>query len=77
MTFIFKNALVRKASNNIVKALSSKKLDPSFEKINNEHNEYIRALKKSALNVIIFETLNELITGTSKNSRHAVKCNPL
>jgi len=59
MTFIFKNALVRKASNNIVKALSSKKLDPSFEKINNEHNEYIRALKKSALNVIIFEPLND------------------
>ena len=59
MTIKFQNALVRRANRNIIKALSSKNLQPSFEVINNEHKEYLGALKNSGLNVFILESLND------------------
>ena len=46
MSITFNNALVRKASANIIKAISSKKLKPSFEIIDKEHKDYTDALKK-------------------------------
>jgi len=59
MTIKFQNALVRKTNPNIIRALSSKNLQPSFETINNEHKEYVSALKNSGLNVFILESLND------------------
>ena len=59
MTIKFQNALVRKANPNIIRALSSKNLQPSFEIITNEHKEYVSALKNSGLNVFMLESLND------------------
>ena len=59
MTIKFQNALVRKTNPNIIRALSSKNLQPSFEIINNEHKEYFSALKNSEINVFMLESLND------------------
>ncbi len=59
MTIKFEKALVRKANKNIVGALSSKNLHPSFIKINNEHTHYVKALAHSGLNVSILESLDD------------------
>ena len=60
MTILFNKALVRRTSYNIIKAISSKNLHPSYEEINLEHNKYISALKNSDLNVTILDPLNDI-----------------
>ena len=59
MSIKFKKALVRKVHHNIVRALSSKNLYPSFDKINNEHSQYVKALIDSGLNVSTLESLDD------------------
>jgi len=59
MSIKFQKALVRKANKNIVRALSSRNLHPSFDKIDNEHSQYVKALIDSGLNVSILESLDE------------------
>ena len=59
MTIKFQKALVRKTNKNIVRALSSRNLQPSFDKINNEHSQYVKALIDSGLNVSTLESLDD------------------
>jgi len=59
MSIKFQKALVRKANKNIVRALSSRNLHPSFDKINNEHSQYVKTLIDSGLNVSTLESLDD------------------
>ena len=51
MSYIFKNALVRNPSNCITGAISSRGIKPIYQKVCDEHNEYIKSLVASGINV--------------------------
>ena len=52
MAYNFKNTLVRKPGKSISKAISSMGLIPKYEIVIKEHDNYIKALKDSGVNVI-------------------------
>ena len=57
MSFKFKNALVRKPSKSIIRAISSKDIKPAYQKVCDEHNQYIKSLIASGLNVHVLDAL--------------------
>ena len=59
MTYNFKNIIVRKPNKSIKNALSSKKLNPNFKSILEEHHIYMNALKKINLKINLLEPLEE------------------
>jgi dimethylargininase len=58
MSYLFKNALVRKPGKSILNAISSRGLKPNYQKIITEHQKYINILKFSGVNVIILKSLD-------------------
>ena len=57
MSYKFKNALVRKPSKNIIRAISSRNKKPIFQKICDEHDHYIKSLISSEVHVNILDEL--------------------
>ena len=59
MTYIFKNIIIRKPNKSIEDALSSQNINPLFEKILEEHNNYLKVMKDLNLNVKLLEPLED------------------
>ena len=57
MSYKFKNALVRKPSKSIIKAISSNNINPNYQKICKEHSKYIEALISTKINIHILDEL--------------------
>lgn len=57
MGYIFKNALVRNPSKSITKAISSRGIQPIYQKVCDEHNGYIKSLVASGINVNVLPSL--------------------
>ena len=59
MSYNFKNTLVRKPGKSISKAISSMGLVPKYEIVIKEHENYIKTLKNSGVNVISLAPLED------------------
>lgn len=59
MSFIFKNALVRKPSESISRAISSRGIAPNYLKVCEEHKKYVEALNLCGLEVNILGSLED------------------
>ena len=59
MTYNFNNALIRKPNKSIKNGLSSKNLNPVFEKIKIVFKNYRNALQEAGLRINLLETLEE------------------
>ena len=59
MSYNFKNTLVRKPGKSISKAISSMGLVPKYEIVIKEHENYIKTLKNSGVNVISLTPLED------------------
>ena len=59
MTYNFKNAILRKPSKNINKALSSQNFNPIYKNIIKEHDTYLKTLRKLGLKINLLESLQE------------------
>ncbi len=59
MTYSFKNIIIRKPSKSIQHAISSKNINPLFEKILEEHNNYLKVMKELDLKIILLEPLED------------------
>ena len=59
MSFNFKKSLVRKPGKSISKAISSMGLVPKYEIVIKEHENYIKTLKDSGVNVISLAPLED------------------
>ena len=59
MIYNFKNALVRKPCKNITNAISSNNIKPNYQKICNEHQQYIDSLISLRINVYILNALED------------------
>ena len=59
MSYSFKNAIIRQPNKSIQNGLSSQNLHPQYEIIAEEHSNYIKAIKKSGLQIQLLESLEE------------------
>ena len=59
MTHIFKNAIIRQPNKSIQNGLSSQNLHPQYEIIEEEHSNYIKAIKEAGLKINLLEPLEE------------------
>ena len=59
MSYNFKNALIRKPSKSVTRAISSKNIKPIYKKICHEHKEYIKFLISSDINVSLLDALED------------------
>ena len=57
MTYKFKNIIIRKPNRSIHKGLSSQNINPVFEKVLEEHNNYVKIMNALDLNVNLLEPL--------------------
>ena len=59
MSYNFKNAIIRKPNKSIQNGLSSQNLHPQYEIIEEEHSNYVQAIKEAGLKINSLETLEE------------------
>ena len=59
MSYNFKNAIIRKPNKRIQNGLSSQNLHPQYEIIEEEHSNYVQAIKEAGLKINSLETLEE------------------
>ena len=59
MTYKFTNAIIRKPNKSIHNALSSKYLNPSYEKILEMHKNYINSIEEAGLNIFLLNSLEQ------------------
>ncbi len=59
MTYIFKNAIIRKPNKSIQNGLSSQNLHPQFGIVLEEHSNYIKAMEEAGLKINLLEPLEE------------------
>ena len=59
MSYNFKNAIIRKPNKSIQNGLSSQNLHPQYEIIEEEHSNYVKAIKEAGLKINSLETLEE------------------
>jgi len=59
MSYNFKNAIIRKTNKSIQNGLSSQNLHPQYEIIEEEHSNYVQAIKEAGLKINSLETLEE------------------
>ena len=59
MTYSFKNIIIRKPNKSVQNAISSKKINPVFENIVKEHNNYVRIMNELNLKVNLLEPLED------------------
>ena len=59
MTYKFKNIIIRKPNRSIQKALSSKNINPIFENILDEHNNYYKIMNELNLNINLLDPLED------------------
>ena len=59
MSYHFKNAIIRKPNKSIQNGLSSQNLHPQYEIIEEEHSNYVQAIKEAGLKINSLETLEE------------------
>jgi dimethylargininase len=59
MTYSFKNAIIRQPNKSIQNGLSSQNLHPEYEVIEEEHSNYIKAIKEAGLQIKLLESLEE------------------
>ncbi len=59
MTYNFKNIIVRKPNKSIERGLSSQNINPIFENILEEHNNYLQIMNQLGLNINILDSLEE------------------
>ena len=59
MSYSFKNAIIRQPNKSIQNGLSSLDLHPQYEIIEQEHSNYIKAIKEAGLQIQLLESLEE------------------
>ena len=59
MTYNFKNAIVRIPNKTIQSGLSVQNLEPKFEYVLKEHDNYVNALKEAGLEINLLDSLEE------------------
>jgi len=59
MTYSFNNIIIRKPNKSIHNAISSQKINPVFENIVEEHNNYVRVMNELNLKVNLLEPLED------------------
>ena len=59
MTYSFKNIIIRKPNKSIQNALSSQNINPVFENILEEHNNYVEVMNELNLKVNLLEPLED------------------
>ena len=59
MTYNFKNIIIRKPNRSIKNALSSQNINPKYENILEEHNNYLKTFKDLGLKIKLLEPLED------------------
>ena len=59
MTYRFKNIIIRKPNKSVQNALSSQNINPVFEKILEEHKNYVKVMNELDLKVNLLEPLED------------------